>query len=502
MSNAPGPVRARRGELLGSRRQPPRRQRADAGACRRLLRHPVHARPLPRPARRCRRSTTDHDAFGEAAAAVTGAHRPPAGGEGHSARSATSIARLGAVLWDKVGHVAHRRRASTGDRPRFRTLREEFWQDVSVPGDKTYLNQALDYAGPRRRLPGVRRAAGARCAASHANRAAGTSAKKARRPDGEALRDDEHFSYVAAWEFSGVGQRADAAPGAAGVRERAAVAAELQVGQASGQCRVPHELKLGLTCRRRRWLRCHLKLRVWRQAGPDRPGRLVDYTRRRRLARHVLPRDARRRQRRADPQGRRADRVRLGLPRGHLRHLRRDGQRRGARPRPRRHRVPAAHAPLQRRRDDHRRAVARQGFPIVKDLVVDRSAFDRIIAAGGYVSVNTGARARGQHHPGRRRRSAEQAMDSAQCIGCGACVAACKNASAALFTSAKITHLGAAAAGPSRTRPPRRADGRADGRRRLRHVLERGRVRGGLPEGDLDLQHRADEPRILQGSRA
>jgi succinate dehydrogenase iron-sulfur subunit len=82
-----------------------------------------------------------------------------------------------------------------------------------------------------------------------------------------------------------------------------------------------------------------------------------------------------------------------------------------------------------------------RAFPVVKDLVVDRSAFDRIIAAGGYVTVNTGA-APEANSILVTLDQASQAMDSAQCIGCGACVAACKNASAALFTSAKITHLG------------------------------------------------------------
>jgi succinate dehydrogenase / fumarate reductase iron-sulfur subunit len=81
-----------------------------------------------------------------------------------------------------------------------------------------------------------------------------------------------------------------------------------------------------------------------------------------------------------------------------------------------------------------------RAFPIVKDLVVDRSAFDRIIAAGGYVSVNSGSAPEANTLP-IARDVAERAMDVAQCIGCGACVAACKNASAALFTSAKVTHL-------------------------------------------------------------
>lgn len=81
-----------------------------------------------------------------------------------------------------------------------------------------------------------------------------------------------------------------------------------------------------------------------------------------------------------------------------------------------------------------------KAFPIVKDLIVDRSALDRIIAAGGFISVNTGnAPDAGTILVGKQ--AAEWAMDTAACIGCGACVAQCKNASAALFTSAKITHL-------------------------------------------------------------
>src|SRR3954470_23638339 len=80
-------------------------------------------------------------------------------------------------------------------------------------------------------------------------------------------------------------------------------------------------------------------------------------------------------------------------------------------------------------------------FPVIKDLVVDRSALDRIIAAGGFVSVNTGQAPEANNIP-IRKDVAETAMDSAACIACGACVAACKNASASLFTAAKISHLG------------------------------------------------------------
>ena len=81
-----------------------------------------------------------------------------------------------------------------------------------------------------------------------------------------------------------------------------------------------------------------------------------------------------------------------------------------------------------------------QAFPIVRDLVVDRSAFDRIIAAGGFVSVNTGSAPEANSLPVAKAQ-AEQAMDNAACIGCGACVAACPNASAMLFVAAKISHL-------------------------------------------------------------
>ena len=81
-----------------------------------------------------------------------------------------------------------------------------------------------------------------------------------------------------------------------------------------------------------------------------------------------------------------------------------------------------------------------RAFPLIKDLVVDRTAFDTIIQAGGYTSVNTGG-AQDANAILIPKTVADEAMDSAQCIGCGACVAGYKNASAALFTSAKITHL-------------------------------------------------------------
>jgi succinate dehydrogenase / fumarate reductase iron-sulfur subunit len=81
-----------------------------------------------------------------------------------------------------------------------------------------------------------------------------------------------------------------------------------------------------------------------------------------------------------------------------------------------------------------------RAFPPVKDLVVDRGAFDRVIQAGGFISVNTGGAPDGNAIPVPKM-DAERSMDAAACIGCGACVAVCKNASAMLFVAAKVSHL-------------------------------------------------------------
>jgi succinate dehydrogenase / fumarate reductase iron-sulfur subunit len=82
-----------------------------------------------------------------------------------------------------------------------------------------------------------------------------------------------------------------------------------------------------------------------------------------------------------------------------------------------------------------------KAFPVLRDLVVDRGAFDRIIQAGGYIGVNTGGTPDGNALPISKEKQ-ELSMDAAACIGCGACVAACKNASAMLYVAAKVGHLG------------------------------------------------------------
>ena len=81
-----------------------------------------------------------------------------------------------------------------------------------------------------------------------------------------------------------------------------------------------------------------------------------------------------------------------------------------------------------------------KGFPLIKDLIIDRSGFDQVIISGGYVSVNTGSARDGNSIPVAQTK-AEQAMDAAACIGCGACVAACPNAAAMLFVGAKVSQL-------------------------------------------------------------
>ena len=99
-----------------------------------------------------------------------------------------------------------------------------------------------------------------------------------------------------------------------------------------------------------------------------------------------------------------------------------------------------------------------KAFPIIKDLVVDRSAFDRIMQAGGYISVNTGGAVDGNVLL-IGKDQAETAMDAASCISCGACVAACKNASATLFVAAKVSHLRSLPQGE----PERTQSGQGDG---------------------------------------
>jgi succinate dehydrogenase / fumarate reductase iron-sulfur subunit len=186
-------------------------------------------------------------------------------------------------------------------------------------------------------------------------------------------------------------------------------------------------------------MRIHLK--VWRQAGPGAPGQLVDYT-----VEHVSPGMSFLEMldvlneglivRGEDPVAFDSD-CREGIC-GACGFLV-DGVAHGPEPG-----TTICQLHMRRFQDNDRLTLEpwrARAFPVIKDLVVDRSAFDRIIQSGGYTSVNVGGAPDGNAIliP---KNVVEKAMDSAACIGCGACVAACKNASAALFTSAKISHLG------------------------------------------------------------
>jgi succinate dehydrogenase / fumarate reductase flavoprotein subunit len=146
--------------------------------------------------------TADHAAFGEAAASVS--RRLDALLAVKGRRSISDFHRAtGRILWDKVGMS----RTDVGLREAItdiRTLRDEFWQDVSVPGDKTYVNQALDYAG--RVADYLEFGELLALDALHRTESCGGHFREeSQTPEGEALRDDEKFSYVAAWEFGGVG---------------------------------------------------------------------------------------------------------------------------------------------------------------------------------------------------------------------------------------------------------------------------------------------------------
>jgi succinate dehydrogenase / fumarate reductase, iron-sulfur subunit len=121
-------------------------------------------------------------------------------------------------------------------------------------------------------------------------------------------------------------------------------------------------------------------------------------------------------------------------------------------------------------------------FPVIKDLVVDRTAFDRIIQAGGYISVRAGSPRDANEIPVPKQDS-DEAMDAAQCIGCGACVAACPNASASLFTSAKIGHLGLLPQGqPERLERARKMVSQMDGEG-FGHCTNHGECEKSCPKG-------------------
>ena len=124
-----------------------------------------------------------------------------------------------------------------------------------------------------------------------------------------------------------------------------------------------------------------------------------------------------------------------------------------------------------------------RAFPVIKDLIVDRNAFDRIVAAGGYISVPTGSAPDGNAIPVAKD-NADRSMDAAACIGCGACVAACPNASAALFTGAKIAHLALLPQGQPERHTRALNMVRQWNLEDIRQLHQHRRMRSRLPEGN------------------
>ena len=178
----PGPARARRSELLRPRREPPRRERADAGAGRRLLRHPVHDRRLPR----------EHRAAEGRRPITTRSRRPrrrrraridtAAVGQGQPQRSASSTASSARILWDDVGMARTEAGLQTRARARFRSCATSSGRTSSVPGDARQPEPEPRVRRPRRRLPRVRASCSRSTRCTARNRAAATSARRARRP--------------------------------------------------------------------------------------------------------------------------------------------------------------------------------------------------------------------------------------------------------------------------------------------------------------------------------
>ncbi len=130
--------------------------------------------------------------------------------------------------------------------------------------------------------------------------------------------------------------------------------------------------------------------------------------------------------------------------------------------------------------------------------MVDRGAFDRIIQAGGFVSVTTGSAPEANLIP-IPKAHADRAMDAAACIGCGACVAQCPNGAAQLFTSAKVSHLDLLPQGQPERYDRALSMVEAMEEEGFGSLLQLRRMRGRLPQGDLDRLHRQDEPGLPQG---
>ena len=357
---------------------------------------------------------TGHAEFAKARAAVSDLTQTPAFDQGNRRRWIRFIASLARSLWDYCGMSRNAQRACELALGQIRELREEYWKDVTVSGSADDLNQSLEKAG---RVADFFELAELMCldALERNESCGGHFREEYQTPEGEAQRNDEEFSYAAAWEYQG--------PDSPPVLNKEPLKFEYVQPSAA-------ELQV-----------MRLTLHVWRQKNPARGAGWCA----------TMPSDV-------NP-----DMSILEM----LDVINEDLILKGEEPIAFEHDCRegicgscgfmingVAHGPLpattvcqltcatsRTARNCIIEPWRAKAFPVIKDLVVDRSAFDRIISAGGFITVPTGSAPDGNAIPVPKE-DADRAMDAAACIGCGACVAACPNASAALFTGAKISHLG------------------------------------------------------------
>ena len=387
---------------------------------------------------------------------------------------------LGKVLWDNCG-MARTEQSLTKALSEIPAIRDEFWKNVRVLGENETRNQSLEKAG---RVADFLEFGELMVRdALHRNESCGGHFREEyQTEEGEALRDDEHFSYVAAWEFTGVGAEPHAPQGAARVRVRPPLDPFVQV---KDEPMTDKNMRITLT--------------AWRQAGPDMPPaqfetydvpgvspdmsflEMLDIVNERLTldGKEPIAFDHDCREGICGSCGMMINGVPHGPERGtatcqlHMRKFR-DGD----------------HVTIEPWRA--------ASFPLVRDLIVDRGAFDRIIESGGYVTRADRRRARRQPHPdpeGCRRRG----------DGRGGVHRLRRLRGRVPQRRRAAVHRGQAAApqpaaaGSGRALGPHRRDGRDDGVV-LRLLHEPPRVRGRVPEVDLDRLHRADEPRLRQGA--
>ena len=315
-------------------------------------------------------------------------------------------------MWDNCG-MARDRKGLEQALGKIPALREEFWKNVIVPGSGEELNQSLERAG---RVADFLELGELMCldALERDESCGGHFRVEHQTPDGEATAERRGLRHVAAWEYTGDGKKPAAPQGAAHVRERAARRSELQM---------------------------KLTLKVWRQKDANereassrtRPPRSTEDMSFLEMLDVGQRRADRRRARTRSPStttAARASAARAALVI--------NGEPHGPR------RTTACQLYMRSFRTATTLTIEpwrARAFPVIKDLVVDRSAFDRIMQAGGFISVATGSAPDANAIPVRKE-NADLAMDAAACIGCGACVAACKNATAMLFVAAKVSQLG------------------------------------------------------------